>query len=165
MKIVYIALVMVVLLSCNTNSRTKNSASLDSKVERGDSVALKFLNQYADFCDNRYNSKETHGVEEWVEKNQLLTDHFRKRFIAMLDSAERADPELGLDYDLIFDAQDYPDNGFEITDYNKQSGYVTLSGRDLTEFKVIVKVVRYNGKWLVDGSGVVNIPSQLQATR
>jgi len=100
----------------------------------------------------------------WVYNNNLLTESFKKRHKFIIDSAYIADPEMGLDADPIFDAQDYPDNGFEImtTDSN---GFVTVRGKDWKEFILVLKVVSQNDKWLVDGAGIINIPNDKRVER
>lgn len=71
---------------------------------------------------------------------------------------------MGLDFDPIFDAQDFPDEGFIILSHDS-SGYVTLQGKDWPEFTVVAKVAWENNTWLVDGTGVINIPEEKRTKR
>jgi hypothetical protein len=82
-----------------------------------------------------------------------------------LDSAQKKDPELGLDSDPVFDAQDFPEKGFSILKVDTLSQYVTVVGNDWKEFELVLKVERENNKWLVDGAGVINIPDDKRAKR
>jgi len=123
-------------------------------------VALKFMDSYVKFCNNRQTDEGN-----WVKNNKLLTDRFKSTYKKIMDDANKADPELGLDFDPIFDAQDYPDKGFKIIKYDSASGFVILCGKDWKEFTVTVKVVFQNNKWLVDGVGIINIPKDKQRIR
>lgn len=120
-------------------------------------VALMFMDGYAKFCDTRQSD-----VDKWVQNNTLLTDKFKSAYNKIMDDAYLADPELGLDFDPIFDAQDYPEKGFKVLKYDSASGYVTLCGKNWREFVVTVKVVFQNNRWLVDGAGIINIPKDKQ---
>jgi len=120
-------------------------------------VALQFMDNYAKLYDNQQKD-----VDSWIKDNTLLTTRFKSTYKKIMDDAYKADPELGLDFDPIFDAQDYPDKGFKVLKYNRASGYVTLCGKDWEAFTVIVKVVFQNNRWLVDGAGIINIPKDKQ---
>ena len=132
------------------------------KTTPDNNVALKFINDYADYCDKLMNKEIVDS--NWVYNNNLLTESFKKRHKFIIDSAYIADPEMGLDADPIFDAQDYPDNGFEIMTTDK-NGFVTVRGKDWKEFILVLKVVSQNDKWLVDGAGIINIPTDKRAER
>jgi hypothetical protein len=102
----------------------------------------------------------------WIQKNELLTDSFKKNYKNLVDSAKKADPEMGLDFDPIFDAQDFPDKGCELLNCDQNTGYITVKGKiDWPEFNLVLKVVSQNGKWLVDGCGAINIPENKRAKR
>ncbi|WP_147275758.1 hypothetical protein [Adhaeribacter pallidiroseus] len=119
------------------------------------------MNDYADYCTPK---SPPSNDTTWIKRNQLLTNNFKNRYESLLDSADKADPEIGLDFDPIFDAQDYPDEGF-IFSSQDSSGFVTLKGKDWPEFTVVVKVVLENNKSLVDGAGIINIPVNKRALR
>jgi hypothetical protein len=40
-----------------------------------------------------------------------------------------------------------------------------VKGKDWTDFKLTIKVVLENGKWLIDGCGIVNIPNEKRSKR
>src|SRR5437764_4590505 len=101
----------------------------------------------------------------WVERNPLLTNNFKTFYRNLLDAAQKEDPEVGLDFDPIFDAQDFPDKGFEIVNCDNETGYVTVRGKDWADFVLVLKVIQQDNKWLVDGSGVINIPVNKRAKR
>jgi len=75
------------------------------------------------------------------------------------------DPEIGLGFDPILDAQDYPDKGFEIVHSDSTNEFVTVRGIDWPEFLLVLRLANHENKWLVDGSGVINIPENRRADR
>jgi hypothetical protein len=164
MRLIYLLIFVVVVgFSCNTQTNNKSKVqtdSMDSKLVPDSSIALQFINDYSDFC-----SKKQSSDNDWIKKNRLLTDNFKTAYKNLLDSAIKLDPEMGLGFDPIFDAQDYPDQGFEIVSCDNKSGFVTLKGKDWPEFVLIIRIVYQDNKWLVDGSGVINIPENERAKR
>jgi hypothetical protein len=126
-------------------------------------VALQFINDYAKFCDpgNKHKSSDS----SWIQDNLLLSKKFKACYTATLDSAKHVDPELGLGFDPIFDAQDFPDKGFSILKTDTLKNYVTVVGTDWKEFELVLKLAYINNKWLVDGAGIINIPKDKQAKR
>lgn len=126
-------------------------------------VALQFINDYAAFCEP--GSKQKLSDKNWIQHNPLLTKNFKDRYKAILDSAKLIDPELGLGFDPIFDAQDFPDKGFSILKTDAPGNYVTVVGTDWKEFELVLKLAFINNKWLVDGAGIINIPKDKQAKR
>ena len=163
MKLIYLLMFVMIGFSCNTqtNNNTKVQAeSKDSEMIPDSNIALQFINDYASFC-----SQSPTKVKDWIAKNPLLTDNFKTAYKNHLDSAYKADPEMGLDFDPIFDAQDFPDQGFELVSCDNKTGYVTVKGKYWPEFVLVTKIVNHDNKWLVDGSGVINIPENRRAKR
>lgn len=78
---------------------------------------------------------------------------------------KKADPEIGLDADPIFDAQDYPDKGFELETFDSKTNYLVVKGKNWTDFKLRIKMVLENDRWLVDGCGIINIPHDKRIAR
>lgn len=60
----------------------------------------------------------------------------------MIVEAERKNPELGLDFDPIINAQDVPDDGFEIVSFDEKTNIVTLKAKETIDFTLKLK----NGK-------------------
>jgi hypothetical protein len=116
-------------------------------------VALTFINSYA---DNSNKMKEAIGVKDWVMASNLVTQEFRNELNKIMDQAYQQDPELGLGFNPIFDAQDNPSK-FVL---DKMEGeYLTVRGEDWQDFKLKMKVKKVTDKWLVDGCGIINIPT------
>lgn len=127
---------------------------------QGPDVAVQFINDYVSFCSQQVDSENN-----WIAENKLLTDNFKASYIKLIESAFKEDPELGLGFDPILDAQDYPDQGFKLLRYDHDTGFVTLEGKDWADFILVLKVVKQKGKWLVDGAGVINIPENKRGKR
>lgn len=125
-------------------------------------MALKFINDYASYCAAENAKRDD---VKWIEGDSLLTTNFKQLYRNMVDSARKKDPELGLDSDPIFDAQDFPQKGFTILTADTAAGYVTMNGIDWKDFQLVLKLKRENDKWLVDGAGVINVPPDKRAKR
>jgi hypothetical protein len=126
---------------------------------QGAEVANGFFDDYIKYNADVYNQKTQETTLQWIQRNETLTDNFKKAYKNLVEQAQKQDPELGLDFDPIFDAQDYPDQGFKVVDCEQQANLVTLAGKDKTweNFKVVVKVINTKKGWRVDGAGVINI--------
>ena len=159
-----IGLLSVGLLCCNSENNTtpQTSAPSEEQATPDFNVALTFINNYTIFCTKRDRQRTD---TEWIKQNPLLTDSFKNRYKSLLDSAQKKDPELGLDSDPIFDAQDFPEKGFSILKIDTLARYVTVAGNDWKEFELVLKVDQQNDKWLVDGAGLINIPENKRAKR
>lgn len=132
------------------------ASSLNSKESKIDN-ALDFINGYVRNCNKMEKQLE---MTEWVAISKMTTVHFNEKMKEIIDEAYKEDPELGLDFDPIFNAQDYPDEGFELESLNEKTNYLVVRGKKWKEFKLTMKIALQNGKWLVDGCGFVNIPQQ-----
>jgi len=165
MKSLIVAFLLVGLLSCNSETRNNpetSNASSQKPITPDFSVALSFINDYTKFCTK---ADQRSNTEEWIKQDSLLTSNFKDQFRNLLDSAKKKDPELGLDFDPIFDAQDFPEKGFTILKADTLGQYVTVVGNDWKEFELVLKVKQEHDKWLVDGAGVINIPNDKRAKR
>jgi 1,4-alpha-glucan branching enzyme len=88
----------------------------------------------------------------------------KKEMKKLFDEAERQDPEMGLGFDPILDAQDNPEE-FEIETADAKTGYVIVRGKDWKDFRVAMVLKQEDGKWLVDGCGAVNVPKGKRIAR
>jgi len=152
--------VALLAIACNTPKNDKINVGSEASVKTDFNVALKFINDYVAYC-NHGESKDT----AWIDHQTLLTEHFKTAYHQLLDAAQKADPELGLDFDPIFDAQDYDDKGFVIQKVDSASGYVSVVGKTWKDFTIVLKVVNQENKSMVDGVGVINIPDERRAKR
>lgn len=129
-----------------------------SKEENKEINALLFINNYVENC-NKMN--QSVSILEWIESKTLTTSRFREELKRIIKESEKEDPEMGLGFDPIFDAQDYPEEGFEL-DLIGEGDFLTVRGKEWTEFKVVMKLVKEQEEWKIDGCGVINIPKDMQ---
>jgi hypothetical protein len=78
---------------------------------------------------------EAINIVDWVSSNNLSTSHFKTELKRILDEAKKEEPEVGLDFDPILDAQDLPDEGFEFESADETTNYLIVRGKDWPEFK------------------------------
>ncbi|MBP6624616.1 MAG: hypothetical protein KA198_05555 [Chitinophagaceae bacterium] len=161
-------LVVSLILSCNANTESKETLINNSiktpeqHKHKAADVALKFINAYTDNCNKM---KESQGVVEWVNASQLTTTHFRTELKTLISQANGNDTTSGLEADPIFDAQDYPEKGFELESFDQETNLVEVKGKEWADFRLKIKLVYNNEKWLVDGCGSINIPKEERIVR
>ncbi len=153
MKNTIIVLSLMIMISCanQTDKKSINSAvKPDTKIDTG--IAVNFINGYVDLNNKQIaiNDRLT-----WINNNKFGTDNFKKIVKKILGKASKDEP---LEADPVFNAQDYPDKGFEIVNFDENSGYVILRGIGWHDFKLVIKLVQVDGRTLVDGCGMINIP-------
>lgn len=165
MKTISTGLLILLLISCSSgNNRQNTNPIIETKNQEAVdyTVAVTFINDYKDLCDQiMFHSDTTLNTRDWINKNKLLSPDFKKQYNSILDSAEKADPEYGLGFDPIFNAQDYTDGVFEIKEIDSTNQLITVIGKK-DRFETILKVTRLNNKTLVDGAGIINIPKNKQ---
>ena len=168
MKQIAFFLILILIASCGETSNTERTMEQSSpklEEQKGNlpvDVALNFINSYVDNCNKM---KKSTGVVEWVKSNNLTTKNFQTELKKIVDEAYKAEPELGLDADPIFNAQDYPDKGFELESFDSKTNFVVVKGKEWADFKLTIKLVLLNETWLVDGCGIINIPNEKQIAR
>lgn len=126
-------------------------------------AAQSFMNKYIEYLNEMMSKKTTITMDQWVENNKTVTTRFKSSYKKIVDEAKKEDPELGLNADPILDAQDYPDKGTLLD--RCDDNFVTLKGKGWERFKVVVKMIKTNNGWMVDGSGIINVPKDKQAPR
>ena len=150
--------VLFFIAACGSNEANKMVDSKDAKVE----TALQFINGYV---DNANKMKDAVEVVAWATANTYASASFKKEVKRIVDEANHLDPEMGLGFDPIFDAQDNPEKAFEFEAIDEKTNYITLKGKDMGDFKLTVKVIEQNGKFLVEGCGMVNVPQENRVKR
>lgn len=158
MKLILFQIFALIVIGCRPNT-INTPKQTDLKMSDAE-IALKFLDDYVIYCDNRNSNK---NLFQWINDNTLLTSKFKETHKKLIEDAEKTDPELGLGFDPIFDAQDYP-SSFVIKSIDN-TGFITLQGKDWQDFVVTVKLVYIDSMWFVDGAGIINIPKDKQARR
>ena len=147
------------LISCQAPTPKSDKKSFDSiaPLEIEYSVAVQFINDYVAFLADR---SRTIGPSEWVDNRSDVTADFKLELKRILAEADQEPPRLG--FDPILDAQDYPSQ-MEVD--QKEDAYVTVKGIDWPAFRLTLRLAYEKGAWLVDGSGVVNVPVEKRAER
>lgn len=151
---------LLFLFSCVENrsiTGKSNEAGNQSEISidaHKSTIALDFVNNYVENCNKM---KDALSVADWVSTNKLVTKRFKEYLAKIIDEANQLDPEMGLDADPIFDAQDYPDEGFELESLDNKNNIVHLKGKNMPDFKLKVRIVQENNDWLVDGCGMINM--------
>lgn len=125
-------------------------------------VAILFINEYVSNCNK---TKEQIGIIEFVNAHPNVSIEFKTELKRMIEEAEKSDPEYGLGFDPIFDAQDYPDDGFKLSEFDSNTNYLTVEAINWKGFKITMRIKELDNKWLVTGCGVINIPKDKQAKR
>ncbi len=163
-----ISLIFILFISCGYSVGNKNVANKSSDEptiitsENPIDIGLNFINAYVENCNKM---KESVEVVEWVNSNKLTTHHFRTELVRIMKEAYKVEPEIGLGADPIFDAQDYPDQGFELDHFDSTTNYLVVKGKDWPTFKLTIRMVYEKTNWLVDGCGIINIPDDKRAVR
>ncbi len=142
MKKIIILLLSFLILSCS-NTTTYNE---ENKITLDTNVAVDFINQY---IVNIQNKEE---IVVWIEKNPLLTKEFKKAYKNFMNN-EVPDAPSG---DPILNAQDYPSEGFEVKEINKDKGIVIIKGVNWEEFTLNIQLVYVEEKTLVNACGIIN---------
>lgn len=142
------------ILGCGTPSpeESKSADPTSASIGPNHLVALQFINDYVTFCEDIH-SETT--VVEWVNNRQDVSQSFKTELARIMDDAEIEDPEYGLGFDPILNAQDHVGK-FEI--HKVESEYLVVQGADRTNTELTLKISRGNDRWLVEGAGIVNIP-------
>lgn len=115
-------------------------------------IGLRFINEYVQFCNHQKTNDE---AMQWVAKSQWLSPRFKLAYKKLTEDALKEDPELGLDYDPIFNAQDYPEKGFSILRIDSEKRMLFVVGNNWKEFVLTIKLVYQKNKWLVDAVGAI----------
>lgn len=132
----------IILVENSSISQSDNTHQID--IQNAEQVAIKFINTYTD---------------TYELPNNLVTDNFSKLYKKWQSSDF-------IEYNRIVNSQDSGSN-YKLSKILKTEGdsvYLLLTAtQDFVGFKVTVKVTNVNGKWLIDGSGDLNIPKSLVA--
>lgn len=175
MKYILILIFSVSLVTCQSGSKKPSEVEvsdfdlpntdlyepLESEASSEDEnyqVALDFINSYVESINHL-------EIIEFMRDSPLATDKLKTELENSVILAWEANPKIGLLADPLFDAQDYPSEGFELDKFDPKTGYVMVKGINWEDFKVAMRVVNENGHLLVDGCGAVNMPEDKRAER
>lgn len=138
--------------SRNSEVKIKNQFSIETNENQSDN-ALTFINAYVENCNK---NSQSLGVIDWVNASTMTTMTFKAELKKVIDEIRGDCMDCDIDTDPIFAAQDYPDKGFELESIDSTKKLIKFKGKNWPEFKLTIKMVKENEKWLVDGCGLVN---------
>jgi hypothetical protein len=125
-------------------------------------IAVDFINAYIDNLEKMGNGVE---IRKWSRTSGLVTANFISDLENLITEAYEREPDYGLGFDPILDAQDYPDGGFKLLNFDETSGLTTVIGMKDENFQINLLLINQNGQTLVDGCGVVNLKEEQRAKR
>ncbi len=114
-------------------------------------VALKFINQYADYSDSR----DFQCDARWIKKCPLCTPEFGKRLDAFNAHWKKINPYVGFGADPVVSSNGGVPDTFSIKSVKvtgERARAIALGDKSFP-MQVPIKLVKVDGKWLVDGSG------------
>lgn len=148
---------LLVLVACSESKESdavvKQEEALQINENQAVEVALSFVNAYVVNCNQM---SKALAVEEWVAMNTQTTMEFKAALTNLVNEAKKNNPEIGLEADPILNAQDYPENGFELESLDQTVNIIHLKGKGQPEFKLTLQMKQENGAWLVNSCGMVN---------
>lgn len=157
-------LLFFTLISCGENNTKEQNNLISHEVETVENSvatreqqtapAIQFINEYLQVFSNMTSIDD---VVDWVLRTELASENFKQTYYNMVTEAYEADPIVGLGYDPVLDGQD-ADTEYELVSYDDESHFLLIRGVNFDYFTTTMKVVEIDGKWLVDGSGDINIP-------
>lgn len=142
------------IVSCSSTNSNNQAEELKPAqyAEPNYQVAIQFINDYLDYSNDLESEIK---LVEWVNGRNDVTNDFKNELKRILEEAKKNEPELGLGFDPIVDAQDHP-NEFEIDEVD--ANYLVVKGINSTKFLLTLKLKYDGNQWLVDGSGIINVP-------
>jgi len=159
MKSTTLVILLLFLIGCGNkkdHSLTENNQDQNTTTLSSDqtTAALNFINAYVKNCNRMQEAAE---ISAWIDSTQFTTQEFKESLKIILSEA---DPETGLEADPIFNAQDYPDDGFVVEKFDQENNLVTLRGKSMPDLVVTILLKNENNNWKIDGCGAINPPKQ-----
>jgi hypothetical protein len=167
MRYLFMFTCLILLQACQIDSTetSQNETSQENSEEELTAsapdyqVALRFINDYADVI---YNGASVPDEVEWAQSRNDVTKEFVSEIRRIVEEGFKLDPEMGLGFDPIVDAQDLPET-FKIE--REEGEYVIVQGVDWPDFELTMRLKEVDGKWFVHGCGIVNIPANKRMER
>lgn len=153
------------LVSCNQEESPTESTYSPQKVTSNTvtkpdyKIALTFINDYVAYCNDLTLDMD---LVEWINLRSDVTEKFKSEVQKVMEEAFKNDPELGLGFDPLFDAQDFPEK-FIIE--KSENEYLIVKGKGEPQFSLTMKLKREGNEWKVDGCGVIRVPKNKRMPR
>lgn len=169
-KIFLITVGIMLVLTINSFSSTKKKTIRNTQ-QTPQNVAVNFLNgfwkAYEENVDYGSDYDYDHGEEtpqnQWIYNNNSVTqrykDEYRKKILIHAQILSTAYPDCETEcagLPIIGDNGDPYQGPFEATNYDSNTGYVTLKpvptkiGKMYATERYKIKVIKVNGKWMID---------------
>lgn len=127
----------------------ENESRIEAEEALKIKIAISYINDYVG-GDNYY--------KDWVPANVYSSPKLKNELKRMIDAV--GDSPYGLGYDPVVNGQD--NAGEYVFKGYTPEGYIIAEGKDYPVFKVIIKVEKIDGSWLVNGIGDINISSEME---
>lgn len=118
-----------------------------------ENTAITFINSYVSFIEGNSNEFPPYA---WVQKNALLSNEFKAAYKKTIEAGYLEDPELGIGYDPILNAQDIPGSkGYMAISCSPEKHTVELQDKENKAFINAVELTYVDGKWLITSIGSI----------
>ena len=138
-----------------------DSISIDQphivKSELNPQIAVDFINSYV---ENENKRKQAVDIREWIKSSDLVTEDFKTELNKIVTEAIEKEPNYGLGFNPILNAQDYPEEGFLLSSYDSISNIAIVAGKNWSSFVLKIKLTNQAGQTLIEGCGIVNMPKE-----
>ena len=126
-----------------------NAADTNGEADKAASVAVTFINGYV----NASRARNWDRIK-WVAASPLATNNFKRTLKKMISDGFKRDPEVGLDSDPVVGGNDCPDSyTVKSAKADGDAAAVVLIGPKDFPAQVKVRMLKVEGKWLVDACG------------
>lgn len=161
MRTLALILLTLTIFACKAteNKAETSKQPFNQPIQPDYTIAIQFINDYLDYTNDM---KSEIGLIEWIYNRTDITTGFKIELKSLLDEAAKNNPNVGLGFDPILDAQDSPSQ-FELD--KTDSEFLTVKGKDWPDFQLTLKVKLVANKWLVDGAGIINVPENKRIMR
>lgn len=137
MKSSFIIISLCILFSCSQEEQ--KSEKTDKKEKQTEQIEASNKEQFAlDFIHDYLSQTITKTDQDkinWMRSRRDVSDSFKHAHKDLLEKARKEDPDMGLGFDPILNAQDHP-NAFEIA--SVEGNYILLQGKDWPDFKLAI---------------------------
>jgi len=126
-------------------------ADTKTDADQAGTVAMTFINGYV-----KASRARSWNPEKWVASNPLVTEKFRRARAKLIADGLKKDPEVGLDADPVINGNDCPES-YTVKSAKASGGIasVVLIGPKDFPAQLKVRLVKSDGKWLVEASGIM----------
>ena len=147
-KIFLIMLGIMLSISINSFSATKKRAAGKTQ-QTPQSVAVNFINSY-------FKAILEQRDEKYILNNSLVTQKYKNKYRNEMLKAKNCSAscpgKICSEYPIVGEGGDLHTGKFKAVNYNSSTGYVTVKPTqfDSESDTYRIKVIKSNGKWMID---------------